>query len=263
MQAFSFLGEVALPHYQAVADIVAREIGLAPSTVQQTPLADLRAAAAAGPAMAFLCGLPYVRLHDAGGDVEALAAPVARGRQAATYDSVLVARAGLAGLAPAALAGRRVGFNDEDSLSGWVMPRAFMRRAGVVVDGFDWVRTGSHHASLDALLAGGIDAAPIDSGVLTLEARARPRIAALPVLANLGPLPAPPVVAFSCGRAETVRDVLCQLGELPGGRAALGLGGIERYVPAEDSAYDPVRAVVADEAAAARGPNVEPSARPR
>jgi ABC-type phosphate/phosphonate transport system substrate-binding protein len=131
------------------------------------------------------------------------------------------------------------------------MPRAFLRRAGVDPDAYEWVRTGSHSASLDALVAGTIDAAPIDSGVHALAVRADPRVAALPVLARLGPLPAPAVVACSLEAelAERIRAVLVDLARLPGGRDALALGAVTRFAAVDDARYDPVRAVGAGEAA--------------
>jgi ABC-type phosphate/phosphonate transport system substrate-binding protein len=173
-----------------------------------------------------------------------------------------VARDGLDVPDAAALAGHRVGFNGVDSLSGWVMPRAFLRRAGVDPDGFAWVRTGSHAASLEALAAGTIDAAPIDSGVRTLAARADARVAALPVLAQLGPLPAPAVVACSldAGLAARVRAVLVDLARFDGGADALRLGAVARFAAVDDARYDPVRAVDAGEAA---GRSEAWSARPR
>ena len=59
------------------------------------------------------------------------------------------------------------------------MPRHALRELGIDPDGYDWVRTGSHHNSLRALLRGEVEAAPIDSTVLALELRADPALAAL------------------------------------------------------------------------------------
>jgi ABC-type phosphate/phosphonate transport system substrate-binding protein len=257
----SFLSELARPHYTAVAAIVARELGLPAPVVQPAPLADLEALARE-PGIAFLCGLPYVRLRDAGGPVEPLAAPVAEGDAAPLYRADLLARDGLGARGPGDLAGRRVGYNGVDSLSGWVMPRAFLRRAGIDPDGFAWVRTGSHAASLEALAAGTVDAAPIDSGVHALAARANPRVARLAVLARLGPLPAPALVACSLAAevAGRIRAVLVDLERLPGGRDALRLGAVARFAAVDDATYDPVRAVDAGEAA---GRSEADSARPR
>ena len=49
------------------------------------------------------------------------------------------------------------------------MPRHALRELGIDPDGYVWVRTGSHHNSLRALLRGEVEAAPIDSTVLALE----------------------------------------------------------------------------------------------
>jgi ABC-type phosphate/phosphonate transport system substrate-binding protein len=229
----SFLGEAALPHYRAVASLVAPG-----ADVRQTPLAALPATP--GPAVAFLCGLPFVRLHDAGGPVEAVAAPVPDdGPEAPVYFTDLVGRIGVAG----PLADLRIGFNGQDSLSGWVLPRFGLRQRGIDPDSLTWVPTGSHRASLRLLVDGELDAAPIDSTVLALERRASPAVARLPVLDRFGPMPAPPVVLLGAGprEAAALRSQLLTLPASAAGRRALALGAVRRYVAVTASDYDPVR----------------------
>ena len=169
MRALSFLGAAALPHYAAVAALVARAVGEPPPAIAEPGLARLAAAVAdPRPALVFLCGLPYVRLRDLDAPVEAVAAPVADEPgtpEAAVYFSDIVARPG----APA-LDRCRVGFNNDDSLSGWVLPRSGLDHP----DALDWVQTGTHRRSLQLLEVGEIDAAPIDSSVLRLERLQRP-----------------------------------------------------------------------------------------
>jgi ABC-type phosphate/phosphonate transport system substrate-binding protein len=233
VRALSFLGEAALPHYQAVADVVAPG-----ARVRQAPLAEL--ASIRGPAIAFLCGLPFVRLRDAGGAVETVAAPVPDdGPEAPVYHTDLVGRVGAAG----PVTSMRVGFNGPDSLSGWVLPRYGLAQRGIDPDAITWIATGSHRASLRLLAAGELDAAPIDSTVLALERRSSPALARLPVLDRFGPMPAPPVVVLGAGPCE-VADLRRRLLALPttaAGRRALALGGVRRYVAVTASDYAPVR----------------------
>jgi phosphonate transport system substrate-binding protein len=240
----SFLGQAARPHYAAVARLVAERSGVPMEPLRKTPMAQLTAVMAGPPALIFLCGLPYVRLRDAGAPVEPLGAPVPAGEDGPFYRADLVAAPSARAEAPEQLHGSRVGFNGEDSLSGWVMPRHALRALGIDPDGFLWVRTGSHHNSLRALLRGEVEAAPIDSTLLTLEVRADAALAGLRTIARLGRMPSPPValVAGDAGLAGALRAALTGLADSDQGRAALELGAIQRFAAVADADYAPVRA---------------------
>ncbi len=237
MRALSFLGTAAAPHYQAVASIVAAAVGAPRTTLIEADLGVLRREVAdPRPAIAFLCGLPYVLLRRDGAPVEALAAPVPDDPaepEAPIYFSDIVARPGAPPLERC-----RIGFNGADSLSGWVLPRSGLADP----DRLHWVRTGSHRRSLALLVTGEIDAAPIDSHVLRLERRLDRRLAVLQRLARIGPLPAPPVVAFGGTAASraVIRQALLDLPRTPGGRRALQLAGLARYAPVTSATYAPV-----------------------
>ena len=100
-------------------------------------------------------------------------------------------RRGLVAGSAADLRDPLMAYNGEDSLSGWVLPRAALAPRGLVEPLYArTVRSGSHHRSLELLDAGEADAAAIDSTVLALEVRARPSFGELPVLEQLGPAPA-------------------------------------------------------------------------
>jgi ABC-type phosphate/phosphonate transport system substrate-binding protein len=77
---------------------------------------------------------------------------VPEGEDAAFYGADLVVAPAARETEPAQLLGARVAFNGDDSLSGWVMPRHALRELGIDPDGYVWVRTGSHHNSLRAVL---------------------------------------------------------------------------------------------------------------
>ena len=240
----SFLGEVARPHYEAVALALAHKTGVAVEPLRETPLDELPAVAAGPPALLFVCGLPYTRLRDAGAPIEPLAAPVPEGEDGSWYRADLLVAPGVAAATPEQLSGRRVGFNGDDSLSGWVMPRQALRGLGVDPDSYDWVQTGSHHNSLRALLSGEVEGAPIDSTVLALELRADPALSALTRIARLGQMPSPPV-ALVGGDPELAASLRAALTALDGsdeGRAALALGAVQRYNAVGDADYAPVRA---------------------
>jgi ABC-type phosphate/phosphonate transport system substrate-binding protein len=240
----SFLGQVARPHYEAVAGLVAEATGVPVEPLRETPLAQLPAVVAGPPALLFVCGLPYTRMHDAGAPIEPLAAPVPEDEDGSFYHADLLVAPGARETAPAQLRGARVAYNGDDSLSGWVMPRLALRELGVDPDGYVWVRTGSHRNSLRALLRGEVEAAPIDSTVLALEARADPALAELRTLTRLGHMPSPPValVGGDPALADSLRAALTGLGESEAGRTALELGAIQRFAAVADADYAPVRA---------------------
>jgi phosphonate transport system substrate-binding protein len=239
----SFLGQVARPHFEAVAQAVADATGVAIEPLRETPLADLPAVVAGAPALLFVCGLPYTRMRDSGAPIEPLAAPVPDDEDGPWYRADLLVAPGVTSATPAQLRGARVAFNGDDSLSGWVMPRHALRELGIDPDSYDWVRTGSHRNSLRALMRGEVEAAPIDSTLLALELRADPGLAALERIARLGRMPSPPValVGGDAKLAATLRAALTGLGGSEGGRAALELGALQRFDAIGDADYAPVR----------------------
>jgi ABC-type phosphate/phosphonate transport system substrate-binding protein len=240
----SFLGAVARPHYEAVARLAANRAGVSLEPLRETPLEQLPAVVAGPAALLFVCGLPYTRLRDAGAALEPLVAPVPQDEDGPWYRADLLVPAAARALAPEQLAGARVAFNGDDSLSGWVMPRLALRELGIDPESYVWVRTGSHHNSLRALQRGEVEAAPIDSTVLALELRAEPALAELRTLARLGHMPSPPVVLVGgdARLAESLRTALVDLQADDEGRAALELGAIQRFAVVADADYAPVRA---------------------
>jgi phosphonate transport system substrate-binding protein len=240
----SFLGQIARPHYEAVAQLVADQAGVSVEPLRETQLARLPAVVAGPPALLFVCGLPYTRMRDSGAPVEPLAAPVPEDEDGPFYRADLLVAPSAQETEPGQLRGARVAYNGDDSLSGWVMPRHALRELGIDPDSYAWVRTGSHHNSLRALLRAEVEAAPIDSTVFALEARADPALAALRRIARLGHMPSPPVALVGGGAelAESLRAALTGLGTSDEGRAALALGAIQRFAAVADADYAPVRA---------------------
>jgi phosphonate transport system substrate-binding protein len=240
----SFLGQVARPHYEAVAGAVAERAGVTIEPLRETPLAELPAVVAGPPALLFICGLPYTRMRDGGAAIEPLAAPVPEDEDGSCYRADLLVAPGVQLTTPEQLHGVRVAFNGDDSLSGWVLPRHALRELGIDPDGYIWVCTGSHHNSLRALVRGEVQAAPIDSTVLALELRADPALTVLKRIARLGLMPSPPValVGGDAELATSLREALTALHGSADGREALALGAVQRFDAVGDGDYAPVRA---------------------
>ncbi|MCX6412142.1 MAG: PhnD/SsuA/transferrin family substrate-binding protein [Actinobacteria bacterium] len=212
------------------------------SVPTETDLVDLESIASGEPALLFLCGLPYVRTRDVGLPIEALVAPVSTdyADEAPGYRSLLLGTPGLKGSALEQLTGLQLGINSYDSMSGWVLAAG----EGMPLDRFaSTTITGAHRRSMELLLEGELDAAPIDSMLLAAEATNTPAFAELPVLARYGPAPSPPVVLAGDDPelAQRLRRELASLHDDPRGRAALALGCMARFDAMHDSDYDWIR----------------------
>lgn len=236
------MGGALLGYQRAVVVELNRWLGLAISVPTEADLVDLESIASGEPTLLFLCGLPYVRARDAGLPLEPLAAPVSAeyADESPRYRSLLLGSPGFDGAALDQLTGLRLGINSYDSMSGWVLPAG----EGMPLDRFaSTTITGAHRRSLELLLAGAFDAAPIDSMLLAGEVITTPAFAELPVLATYGPSPSPPVVLVGDDPelALRLRQALASLHEDPSGRAALALGCMARFDAMRDSDYDWIR----------------------
>src|SRR4051794_36431740 len=140
-----------------------------------------------------------------GGGVEPLVVPIAEDGQAPTYQSVVVTRidSGIHDLA--ALRGTTIGLVDEQSTSGYLVPRAMLREAGIDPDRDLTVRLyGRHRAVIEAVLAGEVVAGATHSSRIrppTLEQGAE--YARLRVVASSRPIPRGPLVVRADLPADT------------------------------------------------------------
>ena len=164
----------------------------------------------------------------------------ARGR--AVYFSEVVVRADHAAEAFDDLAHASWGYNDSCSLSGYFAALQRLGERGLDESFFDRVVcTGSHDASLAAILAGDIDCATIDSTVLARARRERPELVrGLRVIDSLGPFPVQPIVLASRlgeSLASRIADVLLELHRDPAARAWMESFELERFVPNAEEAY--------------------------
>lgn len=243
MRAYAFLGDALLVYQSAVVELLRERASVELDPLVSGSLSDLDEIASDGPALLFLCGLPYVRTRDGGRPLTPLVAPVSSEapEQRPGYRTLLLGRPGLQGSTVEDLDGARLAINGRDSMSGWVLPVSH----GLPMERFATItETGGHLRSMEALLRGDFDAAPIDSMLLAAELRHRPELATLPVLAEYGPSPSPPVVLVGgdAELAERLTAVLERLHQDEQGRAALALGRIARLERMDDSDYDQTRA---------------------
>jgi phosphate/phosphite/phosphonate ABC transporter binding protein len=233
--------------YTDVATRVGQALGIPTRLIEGTGFDQLRDGSVD---LAFLCGLPYIRLcRERGGMLRPLAAPVLgepRYGDRPVYFSDVIVRQDSPFQSIADLRGRSWAYNDPDSFSGYLVVQHRLVQMGETEAFFGQVRfSGRHQQSIQHVLKGEVDGSAIDSHVLGVERLRDPDLATkLRVIASLGPSTIPALVATAGVPQEVqdrVCDVLCGLGEDPASRAVLASGMIRHFTPIGDRAYDDLR----------------------
>jgi phosphonate transport system substrate-binding protein len=247
----NFLAPNMTSIYADVATRVGRALRMPAQLIQGDGFEPLRDGSVD---VAFLCGLPYVRLcAERPGMLYPLAAPIldeARYQDRPVYFSDVIVHRDSPFRSFEDLRGRSWAYNDPDSFSGWLLVRYQLVHMGETEAFFGRLTfSGWHQESIRQVLAGEIDASAIDSQVLGVERLRNPDLASeLRVIATLGPSTVPLAVATAGVSEEVrqqVRDALCKLGDHPDSRDVLASGLIRRFTPIDDSAYDDIRQVLA------------------
>lgn len=184
------------------------------------------------PGVIWLCGLETVVRQDDGRLGASIAgAPIFPGHGSAVYDSVIVARHGWAGAGLDDLDGATLAINQSGSWSGHHALRAYLVRRDVREPTIQRVvETGSHEASIDALLRGEADVAAIDETVWAARVQRDPQAAALRMIDRTAPQPAPPfsiVDGLDSGLDAALREAL----------VTAAVPGLEGIAAASDGDY--------------------------
>jgi len=253
LRALTFLAPgIPIEFFEVVTGYLARSLGCGieldsesrssgPMHAHADPFAEGRAD------IGFLCAPSYIYLRSrARPSVELVRAGFVfrdgRHGDAPVYFSEVVVRSDHPAREFTDLAGGVWGFNDECSLSGYFAALQKLSELGCEGDFFcRRVHTGSHHASIEATLAGTVDGAAIDSTVLAIALRERPELAErLRVLESWGPFPIQPVVLRSTldpSWAARIAAALLGLHAADGFARRLSRFGLDRCVPIDDAAY--------------------------
>jgi len=204
-----------------------------------------------------LSPLQYVRARDRDPRVRLLAVQTYEGSR--SYEGYLVARDDSLVEQPADLAGKRMCYVESGSASGWLLPRAFLRRSNLNPDTLfaDQRMSGDHVAVMRDVLEGRCDAGAVYSGALLAGRDLGLPAGRLRVVAVTGRLPYDATVASAnLGDADAARlrqalialDVRREFGVTVLGKT-LRIGG---YVAGDDALFDPVRQAVESEEMAER-----------
>jgi ABC-type phosphate/phosphonate transport system substrate-binding protein len=245
----TYLAPNVRPVYEAVAESVGRALGCAVELVDGGGYERLEGGEED---VAFICGLPYVRLaEDARPTVEPLAAPILDGDRYGGrpiyYSDVIVARDSSA-TCFADLRGASWAFNEPESQSGYGITRAALASLGETRGFFGRViQTGFHQRSIRAVASGDAEASAVDSQVLEIELQHYPDLAEqLKVVDELGPSTIQPVVAAARLPAtlrEELREAILGVAHDAAARGRLDDGLVRRFVAVADADYDDIRAM--------------------
>lgn len=157
---------------------------------------EAQASLAAGETDAAMFGELAARRAELEGGIEPLVAAVGAHPDLATYRSAFVTRidSGIHDLG--GLRGKRLGLVDSQSTSGYIVPRAMLREAGIDPDNdLEIVKLGNHRAVVEAVIAGEVDAGAQHENYTKPPALDRgPDYARLRFLARSRPIPYGPLV---------------------------------------------------------------------
>jgi phosphonate transport system substrate-binding protein len=229
-----YMGSVLIPVAKELAATLTERMETAVAFDEDASDAERRAALdEAQPGVVWLCGLETVVRQDDGRlPASIVGAPIFPGHTSPVYDSVIVGTGrwdgeGLDDLAD----GAALAINQSGSWSGHHALRAHLARRGLGELRFGPViETGSHEASIDALLRGDADVAAIDETVWVARLARDPSAGTLRVIDRTQPQPAPPfsiVHGLDAGLEAALRDALLTA-DVP---------GLEGIAPASDADY--------------------------
>jgi len=200
----------------------------------------------------FICGLPYVLLHDRPKPAaRLLAAPIlkaSRYQGQPKYYSDLIVRKDSPYQSLHDLKGRTYAYNDEFSNSGYNMPRYRLLQLGLTKGFFGkLIRSGSHEESIRRVASGEAEASFVDSLVLDYDREKGLGYAhEVRVLESAGPAGICPLVASAelpAELGETLQRELLRMHEDPEGRKLLDDALLDRFAAVDDSNYDDIRAM--------------------
>jgi len=260
----AFVSESGVGVYDAISKYLTHKAGLKVEFITGLAYSTINGMLQSGTVdCGFLCGLPYVLLHDRPDPAALLlAAPVMKAPRyqgQPKYYSDLIVQKDSPYKTIQDLKGRTYVYNEELSNSGYNMPRYRLVQLGLTKGFFGKVlRSGSHEESIRMVASGKADASFVDSLVLDYDRDKHLGNAhEVRVLESVGPAGICPLV-MSPKLPATVRDKLqhaiVTMHEDPVGRKILDDALLDRFMIVDDHNYDDIRAM--KEAAEKAGFNV-------
>ncbi len=197
--------------------------------------------------VALVCSYPYV-LGKEEGYMELLAFPQIEGK--VSQSTYIIVPADSQATALEDLRGKSFAFTDPLSFSGALVPTYLLWQRGETPQGFfgRTVFTYSHANSVKAVARHLVDGAAVESAVYSYLMKAEPdyrdRVRVITVLPGLDTLPLVVRPDLSPELKERLRQLFLRAHEDPEGRQALEVLHVERFQPASDTVYEPIRNMV-------------------
>lgn len=259
----AFASESGLPVYREIADYIAEKIGHKTAVVSGASYAETDLLLERGIVqVGFVCGLPYVQRAPQGTYV-LIATPVIATRTGqipdatsgyentpGKYYSYTIVHKDSPARSWHDLKGKRYAFNNQDSNSGYNMPRYKLVQLGAK-RWEDWfskiVVSGSHEASIRMVARGIVDATSVDSLILDYDRiNGNPDAHKVRIIEQLFPggAGAPPVVVgrkVDPALRMAIQDALLNMHKDPAGRKILAKANLLRFDPPDDRNYDDIR----------------------
>lgn len=234
--------------YQPLVDYLSQQLNRPVELVQRRTYAETNQLLKAGEVdLAFVCTSAYISGHDEFG-MELLAAPLVNSE--AVYHALLIVPVDSPAESMADLRGQVFAFTDPTSFSGRVYPTYQVQELGSTPETF-FARTFftyNHDNAIRAVAAGLADGASVDSLVYEFALQRDPTLTERVKVIAISPAFAiPPVVISPNTRPQlraTLQSILFEMDSTLEGQQTLAALGIEKFVPIEDVAYDPIRAIV-------------------
>ncbi|HEX2569976.1 MAG TPA: PhnD/SsuA/transferrin family substrate-binding protein [Polyangia bacterium] len=249
----AFVSESGVGVYEKIAEYLTRKTGIQAKFISGLAYGTINSMLEEGALhCGFVCGLPYVMLHDREQPAARLiAAPIMKAPRyhgQPKYYSDLIVRKDSPYRTIYDLKGKTYVYNDELSNSGYNLPRYRLLQLGLTRNFFGkLLRSGSHEESIRMVAAGEADASFVDSLVLDFDReKGYGHAREVRVIESVGPAGICPLVASAKVPADVVDKLqreLTTMHEDPEGRRILDEALLERFAIVDDKNYDDIRAM--------------------
>lgn len=247
----AFVSESGVGVYEQISKYLAEKAGLKTEFVTGLSYKTINEMLTSGAVdCGFVCGLPYVLLHDRPDPAaDLLVAPImkaARYKGQPKYYSDLIVRKDSPYQTIHDLKGTTYVYNDELSNSGYNLPRYRLVQLGLTSGFFGKVvRSGSHEESIRMVASGKADASFVDSLVIDYDREKKLGHAhEVRVIESVGPAGICPLVVSTKlppDVGEKLRKHLTTMHDDPVGRKILDDALLDRFAVVDDKNYDDIR----------------------